>query len=273
MGPNWYHEIMRRSTGFSLIELLVVIAIIGVLMVLILPGLTGAMERARQTKCLANGRQTVVALAAYEGDFKQQFPSMPVPAGQSVVTNQHIYGGVAGLFSLQQQGDGASAGFVGGSYANGSDAPLLRSYMTSFAALVCPSDREDRYYGMPYGPGGNTSYAAATSKRPVPAAHEEQVVSYNISYVYFTGMRDTGNGAVPLWADETNGPDINNLAWYGPMPSSANSTAAGAVSAGRYGRWDNHKAHGGNFLWSDGSGRWEKNDRSWPPAYAPTCID
>lgn len=63
----------KARTGFTLIELLVVIAIIGALAGLILPALSTARERARQTYCKNNLHQISVALIMYKDDHKR-FP-------------------------------------------------------------------------------------------------------------------------------------------------------------------------------------------------------
>ncbi len=57
---------MRRSAAFTLIELLVVITIIGILAGFLLPGLSTAMERARQVDCKNNIHQMHIALQLYD---------------------------------------------------------------------------------------------------------------------------------------------------------------------------------------------------------------
>ena len=265
---------MSRRGAFSLVELLVVIAIICVLVAILLPALSGAMARARESKCLSNCRQAAMALVAYAGDNKSAYPAVPVPTGLASTPNQYRYGGLAGFFSLDQRGDGTHAGFSG-VYSNGAEMPILRGYLSHLGVLKCPTDREDRFYGIPYGPSGNTSYAAAVAKRPEACAKEEDVVSYNISYLYFTGQSGAPHEVV-LWADETNGPDLDDLAWYGPGfggGTSANSSAAGAVSIGRFAPVDNHRDSGGSVAVSDGSARFCKNDGFCPPGRSRTCVD
>lgn len=244
----------RRHRAFSLIELLVVITIIAVVISLMLPALSGTMRAARETRCLASMQQMGVAFTAYFNDNRDHFPEMPVTPGLPAASNQFVYGGVAGLFSLNQRGNGAQQGFTGGQYVNGATVPVLSGYLTSLGALRCPSDRTDRYYGYPYGPSGNMNYAAAQVMRPEAPGSAEDVVSYNVSYMY---MPPGAGRAAVLWLDETDGPDINEYAWYGPRSStsgtsSVNSLAAGASAIGFYAPGDNHGVRGANMLIRDG---------------------
>jgi len=62
---------MRR--GFTLIELLVVIAIIAILAAILFPVFAKAREKARQTTCLSNVKETMLAALMYAQDYDEMF--------------------------------------------------------------------------------------------------------------------------------------------------------------------------------------------------------
>lgn len=58
----------ERSCGFTLVELLVVIAIVSLLMAIVIPSMSSALNRARLVSCGAQMRQFGVALQFYAAD-------------------------------------------------------------------------------------------------------------------------------------------------------------------------------------------------------------
>ncbi len=64
----------RSAVGFTLIELLVVIAIIAILAAILFPVFAQAREKARQTSCLSNMKNIVLAEIMYVQDYDETLP-------------------------------------------------------------------------------------------------------------------------------------------------------------------------------------------------------
>ncbi len=71
-----------KQAGFTLIELLVFIAIIAILAAIVFPVFSSAREKARQTTCLSNTRQLVLAVEMYVQDH-QAYPMHSSPRTQT----------------------------------------------------------------------------------------------------------------------------------------------------------------------------------------------
>ena len=282
---------IRRDRGFTLIELLVVIAVIALLIGILLPALGKARRTAQDAKNLSNLRSMGLSMTLYANEWKNWHPVMPIPPNyrsNDYLSGQFVYGGVAGLFSLYQVGDGDTSGHYGyRGLSNNPDTasyyynpaigeapktvPLMRSYLEGLGVLVSPRDREDRWYGFPYSPTPTiTSYTAAPSKIPKQPGGEPDVISYNISYLYIVGLKTDEPNIVtpaPYWGDETNGPDVSTLAWYGGGNAGAFNSfgvPAGASGPGGYAPVDNQGREGGSFVFTDGHADFVRSTPSTP---------
>jgi prepilin-type N-terminal cleavage/methylation domain-containing protein len=70
-----------RKSAFTLIELLVVIAIIAILAAILFPVFAKAREKARQTSCLSNLKQTALGVLMYVEDYDELMPQGEVNTG------------------------------------------------------------------------------------------------------------------------------------------------------------------------------------------------
>jgi len=72
---------MGVRKGFTLIELLVVIAIIAILAAILFPVFAKAREKARQSSCLSNVKQIMLAILGYTQDYDETLPTNSRPGG------------------------------------------------------------------------------------------------------------------------------------------------------------------------------------------------
>jgi len=135
----------NAGRGFTLIELLVVIAIIALLMGILLPSLSKAIQRARRQACLSNLRNINSGLQLYLGDYEGYFPGVWVtlPSGQEgsmfswLGKTGSAKGEIGDIVTILKTMDASLRlvnPYIGGPFSQNAEVPMAR----------CPSDYQAR---------------------------------------------------------------------------------------------------------------------------------
>ncbi|MFO0832662.1 MAG: prepilin-type N-terminal cleavage/methylation domain-containing protein [Phycisphaerales bacterium] len=115
-GVRFHPRLRRGAAAFTLIELLVCIAIIGVLIGLLIPGLSAARESARSTVCLSNQRQMILAWQVYADtyrDYAVPYNTSTGPLGSGQPTSStYWWGSFTGPDSMVVPEDGFLSRFI-----------------------------------------------------------------------------------------------------------------------------------------------------------------
>jgi len=161
-----------RGSAFTLVEMLVVIGIIAVLVAILYPVFSSARVKARQTQCIGQLQQVIVALKTYAEDHRG-YPPAPAYDGT------RFWGGVSALWPdyISDMSTLFCPEDLGAKSKN-KDAKdkVYSSYNANFDLMTDPStwavgllpDRVYNYYG--YDDTGYDVYDDTTYVRPTPAA-------------------------------------------------------------------------------------------------------
>jgi len=199
--------------GFTLIELLVVIAIIAILAAILFPVFAQAREKARQTSCVSNIKQLVLAISMYATD-NEGYPMNSSPSSWSPRTRWADY---------------------------------IFPYTKNEKLFICPSAPFDLFrkpwahnaasfyggYGYNYQYLGNSRFPFTAPDAAVQAPAETVVVADTQGCGYDAGVRNAGNYTLdpPLTSTRGSG---NATGYYGSGAECAGVWGCRAVPAERH---------------------------------------
>jgi len=144
---------MDSRRAFTLVEMLVVLAVVGILAALLMPAISKGKNKAQGIYCLNNGKQMMLAMTLYLGDYHDLFP--PNPDDGNTIAGYNWCSGQSGIGGPQE---------FNPDVLKDEKLSLLTSYLHGNIAMYhCPGDRrQGKYQGADPTLSGQTVPAVRT---------------------------------------------------------------------------------------------------------------
>ncbi len=254
--------VSTTKRAFTLIELLVVIAIIAILAAILFPVFAQAREKARQTACLSDLKQSGLAILQYVQDYDETFPQGMIKQGGQWRD---------GYIGWQMPCEAGQATSDCISWGN-STQPYLKNY----GVLKCPSASFD---WNPYGKSADTPATSYTYNGVLGQLPSSQLVQPATTVLVWPGMMKNSWVGRSLSSPNPECLDPDAECIYKPLVGGkcapGNGGRDGLVVYGienyNYSKWVH--GQGDNFLFSDGHVKWNplRGDRKTDPIYTTTA--
>jgi len=190
--------------GFTLIELLVVIAIIAILAAILFPVFAKAREKARQSSCLSNVKQVMLAFMQYKQDYDERWPRMFWGGANWEPVTSGWWGGEIApyckntqIFLCPSKQDTVCSYIYNSGYLNGTaDATI-----TNAAELVAMADSTGNgWWGLDGNTAGNSMAIFGHANCRIKAVHNDGA---NFGYCDGHGKWQAATGWKASWWNPT----------------------------------------------------------------------